>query len=77
MDNASEGEQRARSVKAEGRSAAATKEEGPLVAALPASVGPKAYGQADVRSTVLELIGIPGTVGVLSESADVPEAVAE
>jgi hypothetical protein len=35
------------------------------------------YGQLEVRVTVFEVIGMPGTVGVLSESADVPEAVAE
>jgi hypothetical protein len=40
-------------------------------------IGRRPYGQAEVRSTVLEVIGIPGTVGVLSESAEVPEAVAE
>jgi hypothetical protein len=35
------------------------------------------YGQAEVRVTVFEVIVTPGTVGVLSESADVPVAVAE
>jgi hypothetical protein len=35
------------------------------------------YGQADVRVTVFEVTVTPGTVGVLSESADVPVAVAE
>ena len=35
------------------------------------------YGQLDLRVTVFEVIGIPGNVGVLSESAEVPVAVAE
>jgi hypothetical protein len=35
------------------------------------------YGQLEVRVTVFEVIAMPGWVGVLSESADVPEAVAE
>ena len=35
------------------------------------------YGQAEVRSTVFEVTGMPATVGVLSESAEVPVAVAE
>jgi len=30
-----------------------------------------------VRVTVFDVIGIPGIVGVLSESADVPDPVAE
>jgi hypothetical protein len=30
-----------------------------------------------MRVTVFEVIGMPGAVGVLRESADVPEAVAE
>lgn len=35
------------------------------------------YGQLEVRVTVFEVIGIPGAVGTLSESAEVPVAVAE
>jgi hypothetical protein len=35
------------------------------------------YGQLDVRVTVFEVIGMPGIAGVLSESAEVPVAVAE
>jgi hypothetical protein len=35
------------------------------------------YGQLDVRVTVFDVIGMPGTVGVLSESAEVAVAVAE
>jgi hypothetical protein len=35
------------------------------------------YGQLEVRVTVLDVMAMPGAVGVLSESADVPEAVAE
>jgi hypothetical protein len=52
-------------------------EEGRAAAALFVSAERLAYGQADVRSTVFEVIGMPGTVGVLSESAEVPVAVAE
>lgn len=35
------------------------------------------YGQLDVRVTLFEVIGMPGIVGALSESAEVPVAVAE
>jgi hypothetical protein len=35
------------------------------------------YGQLDLRVTVFDVIGMPGAAGVLSESADVPVAVAE
>ena len=35
------------------------------------------YGQLDVRMTVFDVIGMPGWIGVLSESAEVPVAVAE
>jgi hypothetical protein len=35
------------------------------------------YGQLEVRVTVFEVMSMPGCVGVLSESAEVPEAVAE
>jgi hypothetical protein len=35
------------------------------------------YGQLDVRVTVFEVTGIPGIDGVLSESVEVPVAVAD
>jgi hypothetical protein len=35
------------------------------------------YGQLDVRVTVFDVIGMPGWTGMLSESAEVPVAVAE
>jgi hypothetical protein len=54
-----------------------TTKEGRLVAAPSSASNVQPYGQADVRSTVFEVIGIPATVGVLSESAEVPVAVAE
>jgi hypothetical protein len=52
-------------------------DEGPLVAALRSLAQRSCYGQLDVRVTVFDVIGMPGIVGVLSESADVPVAVAE
>ena len=39
--------------------------------------GPPPHGHADVRCTVLDVIGIPGAMGDVSESADVPVALAE
>src|SRR5262245_15407646 len=38
---------------------------------------PGGYGQVDTRVTVFEITGMPGIVGVLSESAVMPVAVAD
>jgi hypothetical protein len=51
--------------------------EGPLSSGPSVPGDAAAYGQLDVRVTVLDVIGMPACVGELSESADVPVAVAE
>ena len=51
--------------------------EGPLEAALRSVRLPGSQGQLDVRVTVFEMTGMPGIVGALSESAEMPVAVAE
>lgn len=59
------------------RGAAARTKEGRPQAALRSTLRVSGYGQLEVRVTVFEVIWMPGAVGVLSESAEMPVAVAE